>query len=288
MTNQKISIVIPAKNEYAGLKKILPEIRKLYPDYEIIVVDDGSNDETSQLCRDNNVVVVRHPYSKGNGASIKSGVRRASSDVIVFMDADGQHDPKDIAELLKGIDEGHDMVVGARSASSQASLGRSIANYIYNKFAGFMVNHKIDDLTSGFRIVKASKFKEFMHMYPNGFSYPATSTMAFFRSGYSVAYIPIEAYKRIGSSHIRLIKDGVRFILILFKIGTLYSPLKIFFPLSALCFTTGFSYYMYTYVSVGRFTNMSALLFLTSMLIFLIGLVSEQITMLLYQNSNDK
>jgi glycosyltransferase involved in cell wall biosynthesis len=288
MTSPKISIVIPAKNELAGLKKILPNIREHYPDYEIIVVDDGSSDGSDQLCKSHNVTVISHPYSKGNGASIKSGARSSEADIIVFMDADGQHDPEHIAKLLIKLDEGHDMVVGARSASSQASLGRSIANYIYNKFAGFMVNHQVEDLTSGFRAVKADKFKEFMHMYPNGFSYPATSTMAFFRSGYSVAYIPIEAYKRIGNSHIRLIKDGVRFVLILFKIGTLYSPLKIFFPLSALCFTTGLIYYLYTYSFMGRFTNMSALLFLTSMLIFLIGLVSEQITMLLYQKSNDK
>lgn len=284
----KISIVIPAKNELTGLKKILPEIRKLYPDYQVVVVNDGSTDGTEGLCKEYNVKVIRHIYSKGNGASIKSGARSTDSDILVFMDADGQHDPKDISRLLDKLGEGHEMVVGARSAASQASLGRSVANYIYNKFAGFMVNHKVDDLTSGFRAVRANRFKEFMHLYPNGFSYPATSTMAFFRSGYSVAYIPIEADKRVGKSHIRIIKDGVRFILILFKIGTLYSPLKIFFPVSAFFFATGFSYFVYTYFSIGRFTNMTALLFIISMLIFLIGLVSEQVTMLFYQRSNDK
>ena len=285
--NKKVSIIIPAKNELAGLKKIVPKIKELYPDYELIVVDDGSTDDSESLCISNNVTVVRHPYSKGNGASIKSGVRKSDSDILVFMDADGQHDPSDISKLLDELDKGHDMVVGARSAASQASLGRSIANYIYNKFAGFMVNHKVDDLTSGFRAAKAKKFKEFMHLYPNGFSYPATSTMAFFRSGYSVSYIPIEADRRIGTSHIRPIKDGVRFILILFKVGTLYSPLKIFFPISALFFATGFSYFIYTYFIMGRFTNMTALLFIISMLVFLIGLVSEQVTMLFYQRSND-
>ncbi len=283
-----ISIIMPAKNEARALETFLPRLKQIYSDAQILVVNDGSTDDTKEVCLANSVEVISHAYSMGNGAAIKSGARAARGEILVFMDADGQHDPKNIAKLLTKLDEGHDMVVGARSASSQASLGRSIANYIYNKFAGFMVNHKIDDLTSGFRAVKANKFKEFMHMYPNGFSYPATSTMAFFRSGYSVAYIPIEANKRIGSSHIRLIKDGVRFVLILFKIGTLYSPLKIFFPLSALCFSTGLAYYMYTFISTGRFTNMSALLFLTSILIFLIGLVSEQITMLLYQKSNDK
>ncbi|MAS81859.1 MAG: glycosyl transferase [Legionellales bacterium] len=285
---KNISIVIPAKNECAGLKKILPVIQKLYSDLEVIVVDDGSTDATLQVCKDYNVKVISHPYSKGNGAAIKTGARMSEAEIIVFMDADGQHDPEHILKLLIKIDEGYDMVVGARSPSSQANLGRCIANFIYNKFSGFMVNHKIDDLTSGFRAVKATKFKEFMHLYPNGFSYPSTSTMAFFRSGYSVLYIPIEASKRIGSSHIRLIKDGIRFVLILFKIGTLYSPLKIFFPLSVLCFITGLMHYIYTYLSAGRFTNMSMLLFLTSLLIFLIGLVSEQITMLLYQKLKDK
>ena len=285
---KNISIVIPAKNECTGLKKILPVIQKLYSDLEVIVVDDGSTDATLQVCKDYNVKVISHPYSKGNGAAIKTGARMSEAEIIVFMDADGQHDPEHISKLLIKIDEGYDMVVGARPPSSQANLGRSIANSIYNKFSGFMVNHKIDDLTSGFRAVKATKFKEFMHLYPNGFSYPSTSTMAFFRSGYSVLYIPIEASKRIGNSHIRLIKDGIRFVLILFKIGTLYSPLKIFFPLSVLCFTTGLMHYIYTYLSAGRFTNMSMLLFLTSLLIFLIGLVSEQITMLLYQKLKDK
>ena len=288
MNKYKVSIVIPAKNEIQGLKKILPDIMKLYPDYEVIVVDDGSHDGTKEFCEENSVTVVQHSYSKGNGASIKSGVRKANSDIIVFMDADGQHDPKDISRLLDELEKGNDMVVGARSATSQASLARSIANYIYNKFAEFMVNNRVDDLTSGFRAVKADKFREFKHLYPNGFSYPATSTMAFFRTGYSVAYIPIVADKRIGTSHIRIVKDGIRFILILFKIGTLYSPLKVFFPVSAFFFATGFSYFIYTYFLMGRFTNMTAMLFIISILIFLIGLVSEQVTMLFYQRSNDK
>ena len=286
--DNKLSIILPAKNEAEALEIVLPKLRSLFPVSQILVIDDGSTDETINVCNKNKVDVISHPYSMGNGAAIKTGSRNAVGDVFVFMDADGQHKPEYIQALLDKLEEGHDMVVGARSASSQASVARSVANFIYNKFAGFMVNNKVDDLTSGFRAVRANKFKEFMHLYPNGFSYPATSTMAFFRSGYSVSYIPIEADKRVGKSHIRIIKDGVRFILILFKIGTLYSPLKIFFPVSAFFFVTGFSYFVYTYFSIGRFTNMTALLFIISMLVFLIGLVSEQVTMLFYQRSNDK
>ena len=283
-----LSIIIPAKNESHGLAKLLPDLRKYYPESEIIVVDDGSDDDIDQLAKSNGVTLVRHPYSKGNGASIKTGTRSSEANILVFMDADGQHNPEDIKKLLDKMDQGFDMVVGARSASSQASIGRLCANTFYNWFASMMVGQKIDDLTSGFRAVKADKFREFLHLLPNGFSYPTTCTMAFFRSGYSVGYVPIETNDRIGKSHIKLLKDGVRFLLILFRIGTLYSPLKIFFPMSATCFITGFFYYMYTYLMLGRFTNMSALLFTTSILIFLMGLISEQITALLYQRSSRK
>ena len=286
--NDQISIVLPAKNEAKALGIFLPKLRQLYPDIQILVVNDGSIDDTKEICLANSVEVVSHAYSIGNGAAIKSGVRAANGEILVFMDADGQHNPDDISSLLKRMEEGFDMVVGARSASSQASIGRLCANTFYSWFASMMVGQKIDDLTSGFRAVKADKFREFLHLLPNGFSYPTTCTMAFFRSGYTVGYVPIKAEQRIGKSHIKLIKDGIRFLLILFKIGTLYSPLKIFLPVSVLSFLTGTFYYLYTYLTMGRFTNMSALLFSTSILIFLMGLVSEQITSLLYSRSENK
>jgi len=275
--NENISIVIPAKNEVERL--IIPELIKRYPEAEIFIIDDGSTDETRELCLNYAVNYINHPYSKGNGAAIKTGARKATGDTIVFMDADGQHQPEDIKSLLGTFEDGYDMVVGARSTTSQASIGRLCANTFYNWFASIMVGQKVEDLTSGFRVVKAEYFKKFLHLLPNGFSYPTTITMAFFRSGYSVGYIPIKANKRIGKSHIKLIKDGIRFLLILFKIGTLYSPLKIFFPLSIISFAIGSGYYLYTYLTMARFTNMSALLFTTAVTIFLMGLISEQITM---------
>ena len=277
-----VSIVIPAKNEAQNLARLIPVLRKTLPDAGIVVVNDGSTDETAVVCQQHQVMLVSHPYSMGNGAAVKTGARAAQGSTLIFMDADGQHDPTDIPDLLSKLDEGFDMVVGARHASTHANIGRWGANAIYNRVASWMVGRKIEDLTSGFRAVKAEKFKEFLYLLPNGFSYPTTITMSFFRAGYPVGYIPIRARVRQGKSHIRPIRDGVRFLLIIFRVGTLYSPLKIFLPVSFAFFATGLVYYLYTYLSSGRFTNMSALLFTTSVVIFLMGLVSEQITNLLY------
>jgi len=280
-----VSIIIPAKNEHGNLIRILPEIRQNLPDAEIIVVNDGSTDGTGQSLSAYQIKVVTHPYSMGNGAAVKTGARTAKSDTLIFMDADGQHDPRDISRLLAELNKGYDMVVGARHSRSQTSIGRSYANRMYNWLASWMVGRKIDDLTSGFRAVRADKFRKFLYLLPNGFSYPTTITMSFFRAGHSVAYVPIIAGRRKGKSHIRIMHDGVRFLLIIFKIGALYAPLKLFFPVSLGFFFTGLFYYLYTFFLFQRFTNMSALLFITSILVFLIGLVSEQITALNYKDS---
>lgn len=283
---QKISVVIPARDEAQALADFLPELKNSLPEAEIIVVNDGSLDNTSKICADLGIFEVAHPYSKGNGAAIKSGARAASGDILVFMDGDGQHQPSDVNALLSRLDDGYDLVVGARTAAGQASIGRSLANKIYNKLASYMTGQTVEDLTSGFRAVRANKFKQFLYLLPNGFSYPTTSTMAFFRAGYSVCYVPISVQKRIGRSHIKLLKDGARFLLIIFKIGTLYSPLKLFAPISLGAFLVGICYYGFTYISDGRFTNMSALMLSTSLIIFLIGLVSEQITQIIYSESS--
>lgn len=283
----KLSIVLPARNEASSLRDLLPRLKSAQPDAEIVVVNDDSSDETLAICEANEVRVVTHPYRKGNGAAIKTGAQAATGDILVFMDADGQHRPEDISRLLEKYHSGYHMVIGARSSRSQASAARRLANGFYNRFAGWIVGQNIDDLTSGFRVVNASKFREFLFLLPNGFSYPTTITMAFFRAGFSVSYVPIEADKRIGKSHISLLKDGFRFILIIFRIGTLYSPLKLFVPISFLHFLAGLAYYAYTFIYHTRFTNMSALLFLASLLIFFIGLVSEQITMLLFMRRRD-
>lgn len=282
---EQISIVLPAKNEAVNLEKLLPELRQQFPKAEILVVDDGSTDATVPVCRKNGVRVISHQYSKGNGGSIKTGARHASHDVLVFMDGDGQHKPEDIHRLLAEYEKGFDMVVGARSSATQASVGRLVANTVYNRLASWMAGQDIRDLTSGFRLVSRKRFMRFLYLLPNGFSYPTTITMAFFRAGLSVQYVDIEAGKREGKSHISLVKDGIRFFLIIFKIGTLYSPLKIFVPISFFFFVLGLGYYMYTLTVYNTFTNMTALLFSSSIIVFLIGLVSEQVTTLIYKDS---
>ncbi len=284
------SVVIPARNEAGGLQKLLPELRLHLPHgTEVIVVNDGSSDDTEKVCLAHGVRVLTHPYSKGNGAAIKTGARAATGSIIVFMDADGQHQPSDIPSLLEKLAQGYDMVVGARQTGSHAGAHRAVANDVFSRLATWMVQQTVQDLTSGFRAVRASHFRQFLYLLPNGFSYPTTITMSFFRAGHGVAYVPIHAPKRTaGKSHISPLMDGMRFLLIIFKIGTLYSPLKLFLPMSLVFFFTALGYYLFTYFSQHRFSNMSVLLFTTSVLIFLIGLISEQITMLIYKDSDPK
>lgn len=281
----KISVVLPAKNEAGAIEQTIKGIKGLELVHEIIVINDGSTDSTKEIAETAGAKVISHPYSKGNGAAIKTGARNATGNIIVFMDADGQHDANDILKLIEKIEQGYDLVVGARQKGSQASIGRGIANKLYNNLATYMSDHPVEDLTSGFRAVRAEKFREFIYLLPNGFSYPTTSTMAFFRAGYSVSYVPIHAAKRIGKSHIHPVKDSIRFFLIIFKIATLYSPLKMFLPFSVFLFIFGTGWYGYTLYEYQRFTNMSALLYTGSIMIFLMGLISEQITSLMYKDS---
>ena len=290
MSEPGLSIILPAKDEAAGLAALLPRLKqaaaRLGREVEIIVVDDGSEDDTRRLCEAEGVRVVSRPYSAGNGAAIKTGVRAARGEVLAFMDADGQHDPELIGPLLAKLDEGYDMVVGARTSGDHAGIHRRAANAVYNWVASWMVGRPVLDLTSGLRVARADRFRRFLYLLPNGFSYPTTITMSFFRSGYPVAYVPVPVHRRTGRSHIRLVRDGLRFLLIIFKIGTLYSPLKLFVPISAAFFLTGLGYYAYTFLTYHRFTNMSAFLLVTSVLIFVLGLLSEQITLLNFKDTD--
>jgi len=285
-SSSSVSVIIPARDEGASIGEVVSRVRQQVPDAEILVVDDGSSDQTARLASDAGATVISHPRALGNGAAVKRGAREAGGDILVFLDGDGQHDPADIPRLLERLEAGFDMVVGARaSARSHANAGRLIANGIYNLVASIVTGHPIPDLTSGFRAARADKFRKFLYLLPNGFSYPTTITMAFMRSGYPVEFIDIQAAKRSGKSHIRPVRDGIRFLMIIFKIATLYAPLKLFLPASTMFFLTGIGYYAYTFVSQGRFTNMTLLLLSAAVIIFLIGLISEQITALNYKDS---
>jgi glycosyltransferase involved in cell wall biosynthesis len=276
-----VSIVIPAYNEEAIIGQTVARIHSLYPDFETIVVDDGSTDNTAHKAREAGATVFQHPYNIGNGAAVKTGIRKASGDLVVLMDGDGQHDPADIARLLEESDH-YDLVVGARHGSSQTSLGRRVANWCYNCLASYVAKFPIKDLTSGFRVFHKDTVLKYLYLFPNTFSYPTTSTLTYLRSGFTVKYIPICQHKRLGKSKIKLMEDGARFILIILRIATLFSPMRIFLPVSTFFLLTGLGYYMYTYWTYHRFTNMSALLLSVGIMVFLMGLISEQITQMRY------
>ena len=282
---KSLSIVLPAYNEAAIIAKIVQRLKTAYPEAEIIVVDDKSQDDTATQAKQAGARVVSHHYNIGNGAAIKTGARHASGDVIVFMDGDGQHDDRDILGLLKKIEAGYELVVGARDPDSQASWARRLGNNALNTFASLMTGFRIQDLTSGFRAVNKATFSDFIYLLPNGYSYPTTSTMAYLRSGLPVDYVPIKARPRVGKSKINLVRDGIRFLVIIMKVTTMFSPMRLFLPVSLLFFLLGLGRYLYFYVQTGQFSNMAGVLFVTSVLVFLIGLVSEQVTALHYASA---
>ena len=288
-TKPNISIVIPAYNEALGIVAVLQQIfdvvDKMAQTFEILVVDDGSHDNTAQLAQEAGATVIQHPYNIGNGAAVKAGIRAAQGEFVLLMDADGQHKPEDIPRLIEQTEK-YDMVVGARAQGSETAVHRDIANFIYNRFASYVCDRKIEDLTSGFRVIRADIAKSFVYMLPNTFSYPTTITLAVIRSGYNLKYVPIVAPKRVGKSKIKLLRDGSRFFMILFKIATLFSPLKIFVPASIFTFLLGLGYGAYKVIFLNtRYGPTSAMLMTIAGLIFLIGLVSEQITYLRYDKS---
>lgn len=281
----RVTVIIPVFNEVSEIGEVIAEIKALYPDFEILVINDGSNDETALAAKEAGALVYSHPYNIGNGAAVKSGIRIASGEILVLMDGDGQHDPKDIEQLLRYFPE-YDMVVGARLKGHQASIGRALANRFYNRLASYVGKFRVLDLTSGFRAIKSDIAHHFLYLLPNGYSYPTTLTLGVLRSGRSVKYVPISVKgRKAGKSKIKIIRDGIRFFLIITKICTLYSPLRVFLPTSLFIFLLGLGYYVYTFISWGRFTNMSALLFTTSVIIFMMGLVSEQICQMRFERS---
>jgi glycosyltransferase involved in cell wall biosynthesis len=276
------SVIIPALNEEGAIAEVVARLQSGGTWHEIIVVDDGSTDATGERACAAGAIVVRHPYNKGNGAAVKSGIRKATGDVVLIVDGDGQHRPADAARLVSGIGE-YELVVGARSSATQATLARRFGNHLLNRLASYLTERDIPDLTSGFRAARRDCLLEFLHLLPNGFSTPATTTMSFIKAGYSVSFVPIEAEQRVGHSKIKLAKDGAKFFLILLKIITIFSPLRIFVPISVITFALGFLYALRTIWTQSHVTNSSVLLIVLSVVIFLVGLVSEQISALRFE-----
>ena len=277
-----VSVVIPAYNEGPVIADVVAALASAADWHEIIVVDDGSRDDTSARACAAGAAVVRHPYNKGNGAAVKSGIRRATGEYVLIVDGDGQHRPDDAARLVSRLGE-YDLVIGARAASTQATHARRVGNGALNRLAGYLTGREIPDLTSGFRAARREHLREFLHLLPNGFSTPTTTTLAFIKAGYNVTFEPVEARPRVGSSKIRLARDGAKFFVIILKIVTLFSPLRVFLPLALAAFLAGTVYGVWNVVTHARIPNGAVLLILFSVLVFLVGLVSEQISALRFE-----
>jgi len=277
-----VSIVIPAMNEAEAIGDVVTRLRAGAPWHEIIVVDDGSQDGTSDRAQAAGARVIRHPYNKGNGAAVKTGIRAATGEFVLIVDADGQHPAEDAHRLVDRLGE-YDLVVGARSGPTQANVGRRLGNALLNWLASYLTGRRIPDLTSGFRGARSEYLREFLHLLPNGFSTPTTTTLAFIRAGYNVAFEPIEARARTGRSKIRFARDGAKFFLILLKVVTIFSPLRIFVPLSAASLLIGAAYGVWNVYAHARIPNGAVLLILFAVVVFLVGLVSEQISSLRFE-----
>lgn len=268
-------MVIPAFNEEEGIASVVAGVRSAGTFREVLVVDDGSSDLTAERAQGAGARVVRHPYNKGNGAAVKTGIREAKGEVVLLMDADGQHDPAEIPKLVEPIGL-HDLVIGARAARDQ-SLSRALGNAVFRSLAGWLTGRPIPDLTSGFRAARRDRLLDILHLLPNGFSYPTTSCLAFLKAGHNVTFVPVTARSRVGKSKIRPLRDGVRFLLIIFKVVTLYSPLRVFFPISLLSFLLGLLYALWNVRLYGKIPMGAALLIQLAVVVFLFGLISEQI-----------
>ena len=275
-----ISVVIPAFNESATIRDVVEHVYRVCSAlgcaHEVIVVDDGSTDNTAELAEQAGATVLRQPYNKGYGASLKTGIRHATNGTIVILDADGQHDPEDIKKLLdtRGNAE---MVVGARKGTAGSPLWRKPGKMLIGWLANQLTGRKIPDLNSGFRAMDREVLMRFLAIMPNGFSSSTTSTIALLRGGYSVNYIPIEVKRRSGCSTVTL-ADGLGTILLIFRLITLFAPLRICLPVSLVTAAIGCYYIVHGYLSTGTASIRGILALLASVLFFLFGLLIDQVS----------
>jgi glycosyltransferase involved in cell wall biosynthesis len=279
---ESVTIVVPAFNEGESIATIVTALRAAAPWHEVLVIDDGSTDGTGESSARAGARVLRHPYNKGNGAAVKTAIRAATTEWIAIVDGDGQHPAEDVMRLVSRLGD-FDLVIGAREPRTQATSLRRIGNALLNWVASYLTERPIPDLTSGFRAARRDHLLEFIHMLPNGFSTPTTTTLAFIKAGYNVAFEPIGARQRVGKSKIRLASDGAKFLLILLKVITIFSPLRIFAPISALTFLVGAVYGVWNFIYHARIPNGAVILLMFSISVLLVGLISEQIATLRFE-----
>ena len=278
--SESVSIIIPAYQEEEAIGQVVANVlrvaRELGCPYEVLVVDDGSTDNTGGAARYAGAQVLVHPYNRGYGAALKTGIRAATSRTVLFLDADGQHDPEDIRCLLAER-KVYDMVVGARRRSQGAPLWRKPGKLFLGWLANNLTGRNIPDLKSGFRAIAREMALRFLPIMPDGFSFSTTSTIAAFRGGYKVQYIPIQVAHRVGKSTVTMI-DGFKTIMLIIRIVTLFAPLRVFLPVSAATFVLGVGFVIQGYLSAGAASIKGIMVILASILFFLFGILVDQVT----------
>jgi glycosyltransferase involved in cell wall biosynthesis len=272
-----LSIVIPVYNEEKAIGEVLDKLitQRQEKNWEILVVDDGSNDQTARIILNYPVRLIRHHGNRGYGAALKSGIRHSTSDFIVIMDGDGQHNPQDIRRLLREV-ENSDLVAGARQKKSHSPLWRMPGKWFLSLLANYLMRQRIPDLNCGFRIYRREILMPYLPICPDGFSFSMTSLFAFLSDNYRVTYIPIETGNRKGRSSVTLF-TGFETILLILRIITLFNPLRIFIPISAGCILFGGSLFFIYYFFHDRGSVSALVLLLIGVQFFFFGLVSDQL-----------
>ena len=282
-----VTIVIAAFNEGMTIGGVVERTRAVCPDAEILVVDDASSDDTADQAEAAGARVIRRPYNLGQGAGIKTGVRAATGDVVVLLDGDGQHDPADIPRLLEPIGA-YDLVIGQRDRAGQQNTVRWLGNSALNRLGSYLVGIQMRDLTSGFRAMRRNVMLDVLHLLPNQYSWSTTSALAFAKAGFHVCFEPIVVRRReTGKSSQKLMRNGIRFLLIMLRVSTLFSPLRIFFPMFVLLQLLALVGYIWS-VAAGspklHLPPSTVMFFLGGLLVFAFGLISEQIAHLRFRS----
>lgn len=281
-SDKKISVIIPAYNEENAISSVIQSLSRLSIVGEIIVIDDCSTDSTKQRALEDGAKVISHEKNSGYGASLKTGIRNAQNDIVAFIDADGQHNPEDLAVMYQHI-SGTDMIIGARNPGSHSPLWRKPGKMFIAMLANYLAGYKIPDLNCGLRIVRKKSILPYLNICPDKFSFSTTSTVFFIKDGLKVKFIPVNARKRIGESTLK-IRHGFDTIILVLRMITLFEPLKIFLPVSITIFLLGLVWVLDEAIRIGRFGATSLFLGIASLLVFFFGLIADQIATIRKEN----